>query len=39
MRYLDILLKAAFGNDAAGNFSLILTIPQLEEKVKEEVAK
>jgi hypothetical protein len=36
--YLGILLKAAFGNDTAGNFSLILTSPQLEE-AKEEEAK
>jgi hypothetical protein len=34
--YLDILLKAAFGADAAGNFSLILTSPELEEGNEEE---
>jgi hypothetical protein len=36
--YLDILLKKHFGADAAGNFSLILTSPDMEEG-KEEEAK
>jgi hypothetical protein len=39
MRYLDIQLMAAFGTDAPGNFSLILTSPQLKEEGKEEEAK
>jgi hypothetical protein len=34
--YVDVLLKAHFGNDTAGNFSLILTTPYMEEGREEE---
>jgi hypothetical protein len=33
---VDVLMKKHFGNDTAGNFSLILTIPYMEEGSEEE---
>jgi hypothetical protein len=34
--YVDVLMKKHFGNDTAGIFSLILTIPYMEERSEEE---